>query len=187
MRYLLAAAILVLAGCRQDMHDQPKYRPLSSSSFFADGRSARPLLEDTVARGHLRVDEKMYQGRSAGKPVDTIPVPITRALLDQGRERFNIYCSPCHARTGTGDGMIVQRGFRHPPSFHDPRIREKPVGHYFDVITNGFGAMASYASRVSVEERWAVIAYIRALQLSQQVSINDVPAAERQALERRSQ
>ena len=186
MRYLLASLFL-LTSCRQDMQDQPRYRPLASSSFFSDGRAARPLIEGTVARGHLRVDEKMYQGRSGGKQIDTIPAPVTRATLNRGRERFNIYCSPCHGRTGTGDGMIVQRGFRHPPSFHDPKVREKPVGHYFDVITNGFGAMASYASRVSVEDRWAVIAYIRALQLSQQASINDVPAAEREALERRKQ
>lgn len=175
-----AVATLVLTGCRQDMQDQPKYRPLSTSTFWRDGRSERPLLPGTVARGFLRADTAMYTGKVNNQDVTTFPFPITREVLLRGQDRFNIYCTPCHGRTGDGYGMIVQRGFQHPPSYHTDRLRNTPVGHYFDVITNGFGAMQSYAARVDVQDRWAIIAYIRALQLSRNAQTGDVPA-DRQA------
>ena len=165
------------------MHDQPRYRPLASSDLFGDGRSARPQVPGTVARGHLRADSKYFQGRDGKELVTNLPVPLTRDLLLRGQERYNIYCSPCHGRLGDGEGMVVLRGFRHPPSFHMDRLRQQPVGHFFDAMTNGFGAMASYASRVPVEDRWAIAAYIRALQLSQGATIDDVPASERGKLQ----
>ncbi len=182
---LAAAAAMVLLSCRQDMHDPPRYRPLAASEFFADGRASRPRIADTVARGQLRLDEALYKGRTGGELVDRIPIQVTRATLERGRERFDIFCSVCHGQLGDGDGMVVQRGFRPPPSFHLDRLRRRPVGHYFDVMTNGFGAMASYASRVPVEDRWAIAAYIRALQLSQNATIDDVPAGDRAKLEGR--
>lgn len=175
--------LLLATGCRQDMHNQPKYKPLAGSEFFADGRASRPLMEGTIARGHLKTDEHLYTGKVGGKPVDTFPFPVTRPVLERGRERFNIYCAVCHGRDGNGGGMIVQRGFRRPPSYHIDRLRQAPAGHFFDVMTNGFGAMYSYASRLSVEDRWAIVAYIRALQLSQNATLNDVPPAQRQQLE----
>ncbi len=178
----LAACALFTAGCRQEMSEQPKYTPLAASDFFADGMSARPLVEGTVARGGLRLDERYYAGKSGTQPVAEFPLAVTRELLERGRERFNIFCTPCHGALGSGDGIVVQRGFRVPPSYHIDRLRTAPVGHYFDVMTNGFGAMASYASRVPVRDRWAIIAYIRALQLSQQATPADVPAAERPKL-----
>lgn len=166
------------------MHDQPRYDPLASSTFFDDGRSARPVVPGTVARGQLRLDEHLYTGKVNGALVDTFPFPVTRPVLECGRERYNIYCSPCHDYLGTGHGMIVQRGFQPPLSYHNDRLREAPVGHYFDVITNGFGAMRSYADRVSPEDRWAIIAYIRALQLSQHAPLEAVPEKERAQLSR---
>jgi mono/diheme cytochrome c family protein len=165
------------------MHDQPKYKPLAASAFFEDGRSARPLVEGTVARGHLRADAHLYTGRIGNDLATTFPFPVTRAVLERGRERYAIFCTPCHGALGDGEGMVVKRGLRHPPSFHIERLREAPAGHYFDVITNGFGAMASYASRVPVEDRWAIIAYIRALQLSQHATLADVPEDQRKQLE----
>lgn len=164
------------------MHVQPRYHTLDPSPFFADGRSARPLVEGTVPRGHLRIDELMYTGKVNGKDADVFPFPITRAVLERGQQRFNIFCTPCHDRTGNGNGMIVQRGFRHPPSYHIDRLRKAPVGHFFDVITNGFGAMYSFASRIPPKDRWAIVAYIRALQLSEGATLADVPAAERAQL-----
>jgi len=161
------------------MHDQPKYVPLRESTFFADSRSARPLVEGTVARGQLRDDELRYSGKMNGQDAAVFPVSVTAADLARGRERFDIYCSPCHGRTGQGDGMVVQRGYRRPPSFHQDRLRDAPVGHFFDVITNGFGAMPDYASQVKVDDRWAIIAYVRALQLSEHATLADVPAPER--------
>ena len=152
------------------MHDQPKYRPLAVSPFFRDHRSERPLIEGTVARGFLRADEGYYTGLVNGQAVTTLPFPVTKEVLLRGQERFNIYCSPCHGRTGDGYGMIVQRGISHPPSYHIDRLRNAPVGHYFDVITNGFGAMQSYSARVEPQDRWMIIAYIRALQLSRNAS-----------------
>src|SRR5689334_20413203 len=174
--------MLVLSGCRQDMHDQPKYRPLSMTTFWRDNRSERPLLPGTVARGFLRANTAMYTGKVNGQDVTTFPFPITRDVLLRGQDRFNIYCTPCHGRTGDGYGMIVQRGFSPPPSYHTDRLRNAPVGHFFDVITNGFGAMQSYAARVDPQDRWAIIAYIRALQLSRNATANDVPADKQQEL-----
>jgi mono/diheme cytochrome c family protein len=165
------------------MSEQPRYTPLAASGFFADGMSARPLVEGTVARGGLRLDERYYEGKAGTQPVAEFPLAVTRELLERGRVRFNIFCTPCHGSLGNGDGIVVQRGFRAPPSYHIDRLRTAPVGHFFDVVTNGFGAMASYASRVPVRDRWAIIAYIRALQLSQQATLPDVPAAERPKLQ----
>lgn len=183
-----AAAILVvstaLAACRQDMHDAPRYEPLEASAFFADGRSARPLVQNTVARGTLREDELLYTGRIGGELADEFPMPVTAEMMARGRERFNVFCSPCHGRTGAGNGMIVQRGFRAPPSFDEERLRTAPVGHFFDVMTNGFGAMQDYASQVPVADRWAIAAYIRALQLSQRATLADVPPDRRADLDR---
>jgi mono/diheme cytochrome c family protein len=179
----LALSLAALAACRQDMHDQPKYIPLRPSSFFADGRSARPLVENTVARGHLNEDTAYYTGRdAAGKLVAEFPFPVTKDVILRGQNRFNVYCTPCHDRTGSGNGMVVRRGFRRPPSYHIDRLREAPVGHFYDVMTNGLGSMQDYSAQVSPGDRWAIAAYIRALQLSQQASINDVPAAERTKL-----
>ena len=186
MRTISLAPVLLLAtllgGCRQDMQDQPKYIPLRPSSFFADGRSERPLVEGTVARGHLDDDTAFYTGKVDGKAIEAFPFPITRDVLERGQQRFNIYCSPCHDRLGTGDGMIVRRGYRHPPSYHIDRLRQAPVGYFFDVISNGLGAMPDYAAQVPPRDRWAIIAYIRVLQLSQHASVDDVPPAERAAL-----
>jgi mono/diheme cytochrome c family protein len=185
MAHTVAAALLlavVLAGCRLDMHIQPKYVPEEPTGFFADGRSERPVVPGTIARGHLQLDELLYTGKENGVPSNRFPFPITRADLERGRERFNIYCTPCHDYTGNGDGMIVQRGLSHPPSYNVDRLRNEPVGHFVDVMTNGFGAMYSYASRVSPADRWRIAAYIRALQLSQHASIQDVPPDERAKL-----
>src|ERR1035438_5342463 len=181
---LLALSLVLLSACRQDMHDQPKYIPLRPSDFFADGRSARPITEGTVARGHLNDDTLFYTGKGAdGKPSNEFPMPVTKELILRGEQRFNVYCTPCHDRTGNGNGMIVRRGYRHPPTYHSDRLRQQPNGYIFDVITNGFGAMPDYAAQVPVPDRWAIVAYIRALQLSQQASINDVPPAARGRLE----
>ena len=169
-------SLFVLAGCRQDMHDQPKYIPLRPSSFFADGRSARPLPEGTVARGHLDDNVAFFTGKGPdGKPINEIPIAVTKELILRGQQRFNVYCTPCHSRLGDGNGMVVQRGYRRPPSFHTDRLRQMPNGYFFDVITEGFGAMPDYAQQVQPADRWAIVSYIRALQFSQQASINDVP------------
>ncbi len=178
--YLLAALGL---GCRQDMHDQTKYEALEASAFFADGRSARPVVAGTVARGQLQADELLYTGRIDGKNAEVFPFPIDQHVLQRGQERFNIYCAPCHDQLGHGQGMIVQRGFRPPPSLHDERLRNAPPGLIFDVITNGFGVMWSYADRIAPEDRWAIAAYIKVLQLSQNARLEDVPPAERARLE----
>lgn len=182
-RSLLIALALLAGACRQDMHDQPKYKPLAASAFFADGKAARAPVKGTVARGHLHADEALYAGRAGGRRLAEFPLPVTRRLVERGRERYTIFCSPCHGALGDGHGMVVRRGFRQPPSFHEERLREAPPGHYFDVITNGFGAMASYASRVAPEDRWAIIAYVRALQLSQRARLEDVPPEKRKELE----
>lgn len=206
---LLAFAFLS-AACRQDMHDQPKYKPLRESALFKDGRSSRPLVEGTVARGNLRADSEYYTGKigdaqtaavatpptaataataaaGANAPASSagtgefagyttlFPISIDRAALDRGEERFNIYCSVCHGHLGYGDGMIVRRGYRQPPSYHQDRLRQAPVGYIFDVVTNGFGAMPDYASQIPVDDRWKIVAYVRALQLSQQGTAADVP------------
>lgn len=154
------------------MHNQPKYKPFAATTFFDDGRSERPTIDDTVARGQLHLNAARYTGKVDGKDINFFPIQITHADLERGQERFNIYCSPCHGRLGNGHGMIVARGLRQPPSYHDPRLVNAPVGHFFDVMTNGYGAMYSYASRVAVDDRWRIAAYIRALQLSQNAPAN---------------
>jgi mono/diheme cytochrome c family protein len=182
---LVVAVLLALGAgaCRQDMHDQPKYVPLRQSAFFNDERSARPLIEGTVARGQLHEDELMYTGKVKGADSTLFPMRVDAAVMARGQQRFNIYCSPCHGRTGQGDGMIVRRGYRRPPSMHQDRLRNAPVGHFFDVMTNGFGAMPDYASQIKAEDRWAIIAYIRALQLSEHATLDDVPAADRSRIQ----
>lgn len=179
---LALAAAALLAGCRQDMHDQPKLKPLAESDFYSDHRSARAPVEGTVARGHLDADEWLYTGKVDGKDAAEFPWPVTSEVMSRGRERFDIYCAPCHDRSGSGDGMIVRRGYRRPPSYHIDRLRQAPVGHFFDVITNGFGAMPDYRDQVPVADRWAIIAYIRALQASQNATLAAVPPAEREKL-----
>ena len=176
---LMLATSLGLAGCRQDMHDQPKAEPLERSDFFPDGRSARPWVVGTIARGQLREDEHLYTGKVHGRHAETFPFPVDARVLERGRERFDIYCSPCHSRLGDGNGMIVQRGFRRPTSFHDERLRKAPPGYFFDVITNGFGTMFDYADRIVPEDRWAIAAYIKALQLSQNTDPQILTTAER--------
>ncbi|HYL47539.1 MAG TPA: cytochrome c [Candidatus Limnocylindrales bacterium] len=178
----IALAGAFLPGCRLDMHIQPKYLPYDSTTFFDDGRSERQPVPGTVARGHLRLDELLYTGKENGVLSNRFPFPISREDLERGRERFNIYCTPCHDYTGSGRGMIVQRGFPPPPSYHIDRLRNAPAGHFFDVMTNGFGSMYSYASRISPEDRWRIVAYIRALQFAQHASMTDVPASERSQL-----
>ena len=180
----LTAAMILLAGCRQDMHDQPRYKPLAATDFFGDGRSARPEVEGTVARGHLRIDSARYTGKVGGQDVDVFPFPITRADLYRGQERFNIYCSPCHSRVGDGNGMIVRRGFRQAASYHTEKLIKAPVGHFFDVMTNGFGAMPSYASRIEPDDRWRIAAYVRVLQFSQNASLGDVPVNRRAEIDK---
>jgi len=180
--WALAVGTLGGLGCRQDMHDQPKYKPFRRSDFFGDERSARPLVEDTVARGQLREDAAYFTGKQGTAPVDVLPVPVTPALLRRGQERFTIYCTPCHGQTGRGDGMVVQRGYRRPPSFHIDRLRNEKAGYLYDVMTSGFGAMPDYATQVAPPDRWAIVAYVRALQLSENARLEDVPAEERAAL-----
>jgi mono/diheme cytochrome c family protein len=176
-------AALLTAGCRQDMHDQPKYEPYERSTFFADQRSARPLVEGTVARGQLRNDERLYSGKSGAVFAAEFPLPVTAAVLRRGQDRYAIYCTPCHGLTGDGVGIVVQRGYRRPNSFHIDRLRTAPVGYFFDVQTRGFGAMMDYSAQIPVEDRWAIAAYVRALQLSQGATISDVPPSERPLLE----
>jgi mono/diheme cytochrome c family protein len=182
----VALVVLALAAgtaCRQDMHDQPKYRPLESSAFFPDGRASRPVVEGTVARGQLGEDAAWTTGRVGKEWVRTAPVPFTAERLARGRERFDIFCSPCHDRVGTGGGMVVQRGFKRPPSFHIDRLRQAGDGYFFETITLGFGTMPSYATQIPVDDRWAIVAYVRALQLSQGATLADVPADERARLQ----
>jgi mono/diheme cytochrome c family protein len=180
-----------LASCRQDMHDQPKYEAYEGSDFFADSQANRAAVEGTVARGFLNDDESLYGiakatgTQDSSKPktyLANFPFAISAKMLDRGQERYNIYCAPCHAQTGVGDGMVVRRGYRKPPTFHQERLRTQPVGYFFDVITNGFGVMPSYADQIPVRDRWAIVAYIRALQLSQNASFADVPEAKRAEL-----
>ncbi|RMD94067.1 MAG: cytochrome c [Calditrichaeota bacterium] len=179
LTFILSCVMLFMVACRQDMHDQPRYEPLEESTFFADARSSRPLVAGTVPRGHLDLDEHFYTGKVNGEPVTTFPFEITREVIKRGQERYNIFCSPCHDRVGRGKGMIVRRGLKQPPSFHTIRLREAPVGHFFDVITNGFGVMPSYADKVKPRDRWAIIAYIRALQLSQNINWEELTPQEK--------
>lgn len=218
MALCLVATAFLSAACRQDMHDQPKYKPLRESPLFRDDRSARPLVEGVVARGYLRDDSEYYTGKigqeqpagaqpataagaagalqptaatgTSSQPsaaatgefagfTTTFPFPIDRAALDRGEERFNIYCSVCHGHLGDGQGMIVKRGYKQPPTYHQDRLRQAPVGYIFDVITNGFGAMPDYAAQIPVDDRWKIVAYVRALQLSQQGTTADVPPGQK--------
>ena len=178
---LLVCAMLSLAGCRLDMQVQPYYRPLAQSNFFADKRAARPIIAGTVARGELANDSYFQTGKIGSTDGDFMPFPVTAEVLARGQQRFNIYCSPCHSEVGDGNGMIVQRGYQRPPSYHTDRLRKAPIGYFFDVITNGYGKMPDYATQVQPADRWAIAAYIRALQLSQGATKADVPAGEQVA------
>jgi mono/diheme cytochrome c family protein len=180
---ILCALGLVATACRQDMHDAPRHEAYEASTSFADGRASRAAPAGTVARGWLREDEAVYTGKLNGQPVESIPFAITYDDIKRGQERFNIYCSPCHGRLGDGNGMVVQRGLRQAASFHQDRLRQERMGYFFDVITNGFGAMQGYAEQVPVRDRWLIAAYVRALQLSQNATVNDVPADRRGELE----
>jgi hypothetical protein len=178
---------ILSSACHQKMANEPKYIPLRESEFFDDGNSSRPLVQGTIARGYLQEDREFFTGKASaqvsgavqplagGQDVTAFPLPITRQVLDRGEERFNIFCAPCHGRLGDGEGMIVKRGYRHPPSYHIDRLRQAPVGHFFDVITSGFGVMPDYAQQIAPVDRWSIVAYIRALQLSQSANVADVP------------
>jgi mono/diheme cytochrome c family protein len=171
-----ALALLLVAGCRQDMQNQPKFIPQRGTEFFADGRSARPQVEHTVARGQLHEDEYFYTGLVDGKEQDALPFPVSMQVLERGQERYNIYCTPCHSRVGNGDGMIVERGYKPAGNYHDAKRLAQPLSHYFYVMTNGYGAMPDYSAQLPPADRWAVAAYIRALQLSQNAKPSDVPS-----------
>jgi len=175
---------VLLLGCRHGMEDQSKIRPLQGSGQFADGRSARPRVPGTVARGYLHSDILLETGKISGRDADQFPYPIDVAALARGRERYDIYCAACHARTGAGDGMVVRRGFPRPASLHEPRLRAAPAGYFVAVMVSGFGRMYPFADRVSARDRWAIAAYIRALQLSQNAALSDAPSEDRAALER---
>lgn len=180
----LAAALVAVAGCRMDMQDQPRYEPDAASGFFSDGRADRPHVEGAVARGQFQEDPAFFRGQDAdGQPVATLPVPVDAKLLERGQQRYDIYCAPCHGRIGDGSGMIVERGYRRPPSFHEQRLRDASVGSFFDAITRGFGVMPSYAAQVPVADRWAIVAYVRALQLSQNFPAGELSPAERARVE----
>ena len=180
LRVLISAfcilhSAFLLTACRQKMANQPKYDPLEPSDFFADGMSARPRIPGTVARGELALDGFISTGKINGQDSDGFPFPVTAEVMNRGEERFNIFCSECHGRLGDGNGMVPMRGYQHPPSFHTDTLRVAKTGHFFDVMTTGFGAMPPYAAQVPVNDRWAIVAYIRALQFSQNASVNDVP------------
>jgi len=181
---LLAFSSLLAAGCsRLDMQDQPKYKPQRPSDFFADGRSGRPELEGTIARGELHEDTAFYDGKDAvGNDIAEFPIAVDAAVIKRGQQRYDIYCAPCHGRLGNGMGMIVQRGFKQPPSYHIDPLRNAPVGHYYHVISEGYGAMLDYSQQIQVRDRWAIIAYIRALQYSQNANVNDLPTEARAQL-----
>ncbi len=183
----LAVVAIAIAGCRLDMHLQPKYLPYEPTAFFSDGRSERQPVEGTVARGQLRLDELFYTGKENGVEADEFPFPIKRADLERGQERYNIYCAPCHDYLGNSYGFIVRRGFPLPASYHIQRLREAPAGHFYGVITNGMGAMYSYADRIDPADRWRIVAYIRVLQASRSAHLSDVPEAERQKLQQERQ
>ena len=177
LRLFLAVSFIFNAGCelRQAMYDQEKYEPLEASTFFDDGQSYRQQIPETVARGQLRLNSHYYEGKVDGELSYDLPVPVTKELLNRGKERYGIYCTPCHGHTGQGNGIIVKRGLKAPSSFHEQRLREMPIAYYFDVITNGYGVMYSYASRVPTADRWAISAYIRTLQLSQNIEFDQLP------------
>lgn len=172
----LLLAVMGTAGCRLDMHVQPRYNPLAKSDFFSDQRAARPLVEGTVAHGDERADTYFYTGKIGNDPGEYMPFPVTKEVMERGRERFNVYCSPCHSRLGDGNGFVPTRGFsRKPPSYHIERLQKAPLGYFYDVMTNGFGIMLDYSAQVSPRDRWCIAAYIRALQLSENATMADVP------------
>ena len=181
----LALCLVILAGgCRRDMYAQPREKTYQPTSFFADGTSSRPIIPGTVARGELRADTLYYQGKDeTGKDADVFPFEVDAATIEMGRERYMVFCIPCHGELGNGKGMVVRRGFSPPPSFHTDYLRKIPVGHFYNVITHGYGAMYSYEARIPVRQRWAIAAYIRALQYSQDASREDLTAEELKALE----
>jgi mono/diheme cytochrome c family protein len=179
----LGFSSMFASACRRDMQDQPKYTPLEASSFFVDGRSARPLPPNTIARGHLNDNDPFHTGADNGAFLNTIPMDITKPLLERGQQRYNIYCSPCHGELGYGDGMIARRGFKVPANFHNDRLRQAPPGYMFQVISNGYGAMPDYSNQIPhAEDRWAIVAYVRALQLSRNATAADVPPEEKPKL-----
>jgi mono/diheme cytochrome c family protein len=192
-KLVLSMLLVALAGCGQDMADQPHIEPLETSDFFEDGQSSRPLVPGTVARGHLRTDVGFYEGRVNGQPVTEFPTETVAeqlgiagtdqermlGILHRGQERFDIFCAPCHDRTGSGQGMVVLRGFPAPPSFHIDRLRGAPVGLFYDVVARGFGRMPDYASQIPPADRWAIVAYVQALQLSQHATADDLPETDR--------
>ena len=176
---LVLLAVLALVGCRQDMHDQPRFKPLAKSDFYGDLRSARDPVEGTVARGQLHEDTYFYTGKIGSNAGDYMPFPVTAEVMARGQERYNIYCAPCHSRVGDGNGAVPARGFpRKPPSYHIERLRKAPLGYFFDTMTNGFGIMPDYASQIPARDRWCIAAYIKALQLSQNATMADVPAGQ---------
>ena len=179
---ILVALLATLAGCRQKMANQPRYDPLETSDFFADGMSARPRIANTVARGELSTDPFFDTGKIDGALADGYPFAVTLEVIDRGHQRYDIYCSECHGRVGDGKGMIPARGYRQPPSFHTDKLRTATTGHLFDVMTNGFGAMPPYGTMIPPRDRWAIVGYIRALQRSQHATLADVPVAERDKL-----
>jgi len=180
---LIALALMTLAACRQKMANQPRYDPLESSDFFADGMASRPRIEGTVARGEISNNPFLDTGKINGQDGDGFPIPVTRELVDRGQSRFNIYCSQCHGRIGDGNGMIPSRGYRRPPTYHSDKLRTAPTGHFFDVMTNGFGAMPPYRTMITAQDRWAIVAYIRALQLSQNSNAAELTAEQRAQLD----
>ena len=179
---VLSAIVLFAAGCRQDMHNAPRYEVFEASDSFPDGRASRSAPAGTVARGWLREDEALYTGKRDGVPVEAIPFAVTHDDLKRGQERYTIYCTPCHGQLGDGNGMVVERGLRQAANFHQDRLRQERLGYFFDVITNGFGAMQGYAEQIPVRDRWLVAGYVRALQYSQNASVNDVPPERRAEL-----
>jgi mono/diheme cytochrome c family protein len=191
LRTLSAIAIvpplLLMAGCRRDMQDQPKYKPLGASRFFADGRDARPIPAGTIARDELNDNDSTHTGEANGAFLDAIPLKVDLNLLHRGQERFNIYCSPCHGRTGDGNGMVAQRGVKIPADIHTDRLRSVPPGYLYQVIKNGYGAMGDYGDQIPVNDRWAIVAYLKALQFSRDASLNDAPADQRGQLNGGSQ
>lgn len=174
-----AAAALFGGACRQDMHDQPKLKAQAKSDFFADGRAGRDPVPGTIAVGDLREDAALYTGKVNGQFITQFPIKVDAAVMARGRDRFQIFCQPCHGPTGVGNGMVVQRGHKIPPSWHIERLQKETPGYWFDVVTNGFGAMYGYSAQIPVNDRWAIIAYVRALQLSQSATAADVPEAVR--------
>jgi len=174
----VACCLVFATACRQDMHNQPKYKPLRASDFFTNGSSARPLVEGTIARGTLQTDQPFFTGKNGALFVNELPFPVTMEVLNRGQERFGIYCTPCHDNTGSGNGLVVQRGYPKPPSFHIDRLRNIEAGYFFDVMTNGFGRMPDYRAQVTPRDRWNIVAYIRALQLSQHAATSDVPGGD---------